>query len=84
MQMSGASETNIPGEQYGYTQARTTVDAFWLYKWNPQINLRLSGQNLFAAGTVRETRFISAGNTWQVHSVEDGNRSVMLTLEGRW
>lgn len=84
MQMSGRSETNIPGEQYGYTQARTTVDAFWLYKWNPQINLRLSGQNLFAAKTVRDTQFVSAGNTWQVHTVETGYRAVMLTLEGRW
>lgn len=83
-QFSGRSTTDISGEQYGYTQARTTVDAFWLYKLNAQFKLRLSGQNLFAADTVRDMKYTSGSNSWQLHTVEAGYRTVMLTLEGRW
>jgi len=84
LQMSGLSETNIPGEQMGSTQARTTVDAFWLYQISPMFKLRLMGQNLFEADTVKDMSFTSAGNTWQLHSVDKGYRSVMATVEGRW
>lgn len=84
LQFSGRSSTDIPGELKAFTQAKTTMDAFWLYKLTPQFNLRLSGQNLLAADTVRETQFASAGNTWQLHTVEGGYRSVMATVEGRW
>lgn len=84
LQLSGRSETDIPGEQRGATRARTTLDAFWLYKLNPQFNLRFSGQNLLAADTVRDMQFMSGGNSWQLHSVESGYRTLMATLEGRW
>lgn len=84
LQLSGRSVTDIPGEQYVVTKARTTLDAFWLYKLNAQFKLRLSGQNLLATDSVRDTQFTSAGNTWQLHSVEGGYRSLMATLEGRW
>ncbi|MDO8926361.1 MAG: TonB-dependent receptor [Sideroxyarcus sp.] len=84
LQLSGRSETDIPGEQRGATRAKTTLDAFWLYKLNPQFNLRFSGQNLLAADTVRDMQFMSGGNSWQLHSVEGGYRTLMATLEGRW
>jgi iron complex outermembrane receptor protein len=84
LQLSGRSVTDIPGEQRGVTRAKTTLDAFWLYKLNPQFNLRFSGQNLLAADTVRDMQFLSGGNSWQLHAVEGGYRTVMATLEGRW
>lgn len=84
LQQSGRSETDIPGEQRASTKARTTLDAFWLYKLNNQFKLRLSGQNLLAADSVRDTQFTSAGSTWLLHSVDGGYRSLMATLEGRW
>ena len=84
LQVSGRAETDVAGEQRGYTRARTTLDVFWLYKLTPQVNLRLSGQNLSAANTVRETLFTSGGNTWQLHTVEGGYRTLMATVEGRW
>ncbi|MDO8262376.1 MAG: TonB-dependent receptor [Gallionella sp.] len=84
MQLSGRSETEIPGEQRGFTEARTTLDAFWLRKLTPQFNLRISGQNLLAADTVRETLYMSGNNTWQLRTVEGGYRTIMATLEGRW
>jgi iron complex outermembrane receptor protein len=84
LQLSGRSETDIPGEQRAFTQAKTTLDAFWLYKLNPQFNLRVSGQNLLAADTVRETMYMSGSSTWQLRTVDGGFRALLVTLEGRW
>jgi iron complex outermembrane receptor protein len=84
LQISGRSETDVPGVQTGYTEARTTVDAFWLYKLNPKFNLRLSGQNIFKADTVKQTLYIYGGNTWQLHTVDAGYSTVMATIEGRF
>ncbi|HLP98999.1 MAG TPA: TonB-dependent receptor [Sideroxyarcus sp.] len=84
LQLSGRSETDIPGEQRAHTNARTTLDAFWLYKLTPQFNLRLSGQNLLAADTVRQRETTAAGNAWQLDTVDRGYRMLLVTLEGRW
>lgn len=84
LQLSGRSETDVPGEQRGFTQAKTTLDAFWLYQINPKFKLRLSGQNLLKEDTVREVQYMSAANTWQLRTVDGGYRTIMATLEGRW
>ncbi len=84
LQQSGRSVTEIPGEQSAATQARTTLDAFWLYKLSAQYKLRLSAQNLLAADTVRDMTFTSGGSTWHSRAVDGGYRTVMATLEGRW
>ena len=84
LQVSGRSKTDIPNEQLGTTNARTTLDAFWLYKLNPIFNLRLSGQNLLASKTVRETTFISGVDTYRLRTEDTGYRTVLVTLEGRW
>lgn len=82
LQLSGRSETDVPGEQRAFTEAKTTLDAFWLYKINSKFKLRLSGQNLLAADTVQETLYTSAGNSWQLRTMEGGYRTVMATVEG--
>ena len=84
LQLSGRSETDIPGEQRALTKAKTMLDAFWLYKLNPQFNLRLNGQNLLATDTVRQNATTLIGNEWQLNTVERGYRSVIFTVEGRW
>lgn len=84
MQVSGRSKTDIPGEQQGITQSRTTVDAFWLYQMTPTFKVRLTGQNIFRADTVRDVTYLAGGNQWQLHAVDHGYRSIMVTLEGRW
>ena len=84
LQLSGRSETDIPGEQRVLTKSKTTLDAFWLYKLTPQFNLRLNGQNLLVADTVRETEYTSIANAWQLRTMEGGYRTVMATVEGRW
>lgn len=84
MQLSGRSTTDIPGEQLSYTQSRTTVDGFWLYKLNDKFKLRLAGQNLFDADTVRETLYTASPDAWKLSVVDGGYRTVTATLEGRW
>jgi len=84
LQQSGRSETDIPGEQYALTRARTTLDAFWLYKLTPKFNLRTSGQNLLAADTVQETRYLNGSDSYHLSTRSGGYRSLLVTLEGRW
>ncbi len=84
LQMSGPSKTDIPNEQRGTTNAKTTLDAFWLYKLTPKFNLRLSGQNLLAAKTVRETVYLNGADTYQLRTEDKGIRALLVTLEGRW
>jgi iron complex outermembrane receptor protein len=84
LQHSALSETAIPGEQRGMTRARTVLDAFWLYKLTPRFNLRMAGQNLLKADTVRQNIITSAGNEWQLSNTDRGYRSVLFTVEGRW
>jgi iron complex outermembrane receptor protein len=84
LQLSGRSETDIPGEQYALAKAKTTLDAFWLRKLTPQFNLRVSGQNLLATDTVRESLFTAAGNSWRLGKVDSGFRVLLVTLEGRF
>lgn len=84
LQLSGRSSTDIPGEQIGHTKAKTTLDVFWLYKLNPQFNLRVNGQNLLATDTERETTWLAGADSWQLNSVTKGVRGILVALEGRW
>lgn len=84
LQLSGRSETEVPGEQSASTQARATLDAFWLYKLSATYKLRFAAQNLLAADTVRDLTYTTGGNTWQSHTVDGGYRTFMATVEGRW
>ena len=83
-QIAGRTDTDIPGERWGSTQARTLLDAYWLVKLNPVFNLRLSGQNLLGADTVRDQRLVDGANAWLLDTTDKGPRTVLLTLEGRW
>lgn len=84
MHLSGRSRTDVPGEQMGETAARTTLDAFWLYQMSPELKLRLTGQNLLQAKIVRDMTYMQGSNTWKVRTEDQGYRSIMCTLEGRW
>lgn len=83
-QISGRSETDIPNEQSGFSESITTLDAYWLYKLSPTYNLRFSGRNLLAADTRKQSTFTQGLNDWQLNTDDEGKRSLMVTLEGRW
>ncbi|CEN55977.1 TonB-dependent receptor plug domain-containing protein [Candidatus Methylopumilus turicensis] len=84
LQLSGRSETDIPSEQKAFTESRALLDAFWLYKLNPQFNLRLSAQNLLAEDMRRQNKYIAPGEEWKLLANDFGYRTVMFSLEGRW
>lgn len=84
LQLSGRSETDIPGEQKAFTEARAFLDAFWLYKLNPRFNLRVSAQNLLDEDMRRQNRYINAGDEWKLLANDFGYRTVLLSVEGRW
>ena len=84
VQLSGRSETDIPGEQKAFTEARALLDAFWLYKLNPQFNLRVSAQNLLDEDMRRQNKYISQGDEWKLLANDFGYRTVMFSVEGRW
>lgn len=84
LQLSGRSETDIPGEQKAFTESRALLDAFWLYKLNPQFNLRLSAQNLLDEDMRRQNKYIAPGEEWKLLANDFGYRTVMFSLEGRW
>jgi iron complex outermembrane receptor protein len=85
LQLSGRSETDVPGEQKAYTEARALMDAFWLYKVSPKFNLRVSAQNILDEDTRRYTRYVTPpSNEYQLISNDYGYRTLMVTLEGRW
>ncbi|MEQ1602521.1 MAG: TonB-dependent receptor [Methylophilaceae bacterium] len=83
-QISGRSETDIPVQQSGYTEARAVLDAYWVYKINPRFNLRFAGQNLLAADTRRQNSFYNGLNVDANDVRQVGYRNLMVTLEGRW
>ena len=84
LQLSGRSETDIPGEQKAFTEARALLDAFWLYKLNPKFNLRVSAQNLLDEDMRRQNKYIAPGEEWKLLANDFGYRTVMFSLEGRW
>ncbi|MFZ9642418.1 MAG: TonB-dependent receptor plug domain-containing protein [Candidatus Methylopumilus sp.] len=84
LQLSGRSETDVPGEQKAFTEARALLDAFWLYKLNPRFNLRVSGQNLLDEDMRRQNRYINGGDEWKLLANDYGYRTVMFSLEGHW
>ena len=84
LQLSGRSETDIPGEQQAYTESRALLDAFWLYKLNPHFNLRVSAQNLLDEDMRRQNRYLSTGEEWKLLANDLGYRTLMFSIEGRW
>lgn len=84
LQLSGRSETDIPGEQKAYTEARALLDAFWLYKVSPKFNLRVAAQNILDEDTRLRNRYFTQAQDYQLISNDYGFRTLMVTLEGRW
>jgi iron complex outermembrane receptor protein len=84
LQSSGRSVTDIPNERYAASEARTTLDGYWLYKLSPGFNLRCNVRNLLATDTVQSTRFMNGTDSYSLATRSGGYRSLLVTLEGRW
>lgn len=81
---NGKLRTNLPGELADETKRRTLLDAHWVRKLSPALNLRLQAQNLLRADTRRDAQALAGTDDWRLASTEKGQPSWLLSLEGKW
>ncbi len=80
----GQTRTAIPGEINAEQKPKTLLDVYLTRRLNTQLNLRLQAQNLLRADTSRLTAYTANSNDWQRNTNEHGQRSLLLSLEGKW
>lgn len=80
----GTSRTDIPGETASRQNSRSLLDAYWVRRLSAQLNLRLEAQNILRADTRRLADAWSAADNWRLSTAERGQRTFMLSLEGKW
>lgn len=80
----GPTGTDIPGELSSRQKVRHLLDVYIARRLTPQLNLRLEAQNLLAADTRRLADARSGSDSWALATTERGQRSVLLSLEGKW
>lgn len=84
LQQTGATKTDVSSEQWAETRTRSILDAYWVRKVDKTVNLRLSLQNILGEDTRRTVRAYSAGQDWQLGSMQNQPRAILITLEGKW
>lgn len=84
LQHSGRVRTQTPGEQDFATESRTVLNAYVLRKLDATWNLRLSGDNLLRAKARRQQDAFAPGTWWSLATAEKGERTMLLSLEGKW
>jgi outer membrane receptor for ferrienterochelin and colicins len=84
LQHSGRVRTHTPGEQAFATDARTVLNAYALRKLDATWNLRLSGDNLLRAKNHRQQDAFAPGASWSLTTADRGERTILLSLEGKW
>ena len=84
LQQTGKTRTDVPGELRAEGKARSVLDAYWVRKVSRTVNLRLTLQNMLGDDSRRTARAYSAGQDWQLSSVDSLPRTLLLTLEGKW
>ncbi len=74
----------IDVEQYGYQGVRRDLDAYALWKFNPQYQLRFALSNLLGQDFVSDSRYVDAGGTLRRLGIFPGSTMARLTLEARY
>lgn len=83
-QHQAAVRTQVPGEVQATTLSRNLLDAHFVRRLTPALNLRLSVQNLLGKGSWRTASTGQGGQPWVLTSSETGQRTWLLALEGKW
>lgn len=83
-QKNGAVKTAVPGELAAATRRRDLLDLHVARRLDAALNLRLSLQNILGADTRRFASAWNGGHAWQLDSREAGQRTWLLSLEGKW
>jgi iron complex outermembrane receptor protein len=84
LNLYGPTKTDIPGELSTRQKTRSLLDVYIARRLTPQLNLRLEAQNLLAADTRRLAAARSGSDSWSLATIERGQRSLLLSLEGKW
>jgi iron complex outermembrane receptor protein len=80
----GRVRSDVPGELWAQTKQRTVIDAYALRRIDANLNLRLSVQNLLKTDTRKLTDYTAGANAWSLENSDQGTRSILLSLEGKW
>lgn len=80
----GRSQSDIAGELVTSQKARSLLDVYVTRRLTAQLNLRLEAQNILASDTRRLANATAGNDSWSLASREQGQRTVMLSLEGKW
>lgn len=83
-QRNGAVLTRVPGELTANTRGRNLLDVHLTRRLDAALNLRLSLQNILAADTQRCAAAWDGVNAWQLETLSAGQRTWLLSLEGKW
>ena len=82
--LHGRNRTDIPGETAGKQKRRELLDLYLSRRLTPQLNLRLDAQNVLRADTRRLSTYAAGSDDWRLASTERGQRTLLLSLEGKW
>lgn len=84
LQRNGPTKSRVGDELTADTRARTLVDFHLVRRLDAAFNLRLAVQNLFRADTRRAAAAASGADGWRLDSDDAGQRTWLLSLEGKW
>ncbi|MFZ2853092.1 MAG: TonB-dependent receptor, partial [Rhodocyclaceae bacterium] len=88
VQHYGPLRTAIAGELQAGTARRTVLDAHWVRRLSGSVNLRLQAENLLRADLRRNagawSSAVAGTDAWTLDTVERGQRTWLLSLEGKW
>ena len=84
LRRSDAARTARADELQGASRSGTRVDVHVSRQLAPGVDLRLAGENLLGARD-RSTRLaVAAGDSWMLAGRDGGDRTWLLTVEGKW
>ena len=84
LNLYGRTTTDIPGELGGTQTSRALLDLFATRRLTPQLNLRLDAQNVLGTEIRRQSAAWSGIESWRLDALEQGQRTFLVSLEGKW
>lgn len=84
VQLFGRVKSDVPGEQWTRTGARTLLELYALKRINANLNLRVNLQNVMGADTEKDEAAWNGTDAWLLGNDNLGTRSLLVSLEGKW
>lgn len=84
LQRSGTTRSRVADELVADSKSRNLLDVHLVRRLDASFNLRLAVQNLLGADTRRYATAIDGADAWSLDTAERGQRTWLLSLEGKW